>query len=61
MSALLHHPPDLPDSLRGHPISAWGAEIRSCCSPVLVQETAEPVVPTDFTSLCIADSVRAIG
>jgi hypothetical protein len=39
----------------------WGAEIRSRCSPVLMQETAEPVVPTDFTSLCIADGIRAIG
>jgi hypothetical protein len=42
-------------------LAARGAEIRSCCSPVLVQEAAEPVVPTDFTSLYIADGIWAIG
>jgi hypothetical protein len=37
---------------------AWGAEIHSCSSSVLVQEPAEQIAPTDLT---LADDTNAIG
>jgi len=42
-------------------ISPWGAEIRSCSSPVLVQEAAEQVTPLYPTLASFARGIRIGG
>jgi hypothetical protein len=39
----------------------WGADMRSCSSAVLMEETAEPIAAANLTSLAIADDVRTGG
>ena len=41
--------------------SPWGAEMRSCSSAVLMEETAEPITAANLTSLTLADDVQTGG
>src|SRR5829696_2161679 len=39
----------------------WGAEMCSCSSAVLMEETAEPIAAANLTSLTPADDVQTGG
>src|SRR5512132_4383524 len=55
MIAGLHNPRRTPQ------VNAWGAEMRSCSSAVLMEETAEPIAAANLTSLPLADDVQTGG
>src|SRR5512132_3895658 len=55
MIAGLHNPRRTPQ------VNAWGAEMRSCSSAVLMEETAEPIAAANLTSLTLADDVQTGG
>jgi hypothetical protein len=56
---LLAHRADLV----GKPLerTAWGAEMRSCSSAVLMEETTEPIAAANLTSLTLEDDARTGG